>query len=229
MAKTKLQYQCTECGSLHSKWSGQCADCGAWNTLQEYISPSAGPRNARPGGYAGMSANVTAMSEVALEADPRSATQIDELDRVLGGGLVHGSVVLLGGDPGIGKSTLLLQTLAGVFAADRGRISLDGRDVSGVPAERRGIGLVFQQAALVPHYSVRGNIEYGLRARRVAAGGRCSPRWASSSSSCRSRRRRSQLRSAWRRRCWPRCWSSRRCPPPPRRTCSRARCAVTPT
>jgi len=114
MAKTKLQYQCTECGSLHSKWSGQCADCGAWNTLQEYISPSAGPRNARPGGYAGMSANVTAMSEVALEADPRSATQIDELDRVLGGGLVHGSVVLLGGDPGIGKSTLLLQTLCGL-------------------------------------------------------------------------------------------------------------------
>jgi DNA repair protein RadA/Sms len=114
MAKTKLQYQCADCGALHSKWSGQCADCGAWNTLQEYISPSAGPRSTRQSGYAGMSASVTPMSEVALEADPRSATQIDELDRVLGGGLVHGSVVLLGGDPGIGKSTLLLQTLCGL-------------------------------------------------------------------------------------------------------------------
>ena len=82
--------------------------------------------------------------------------------------LEAGQYTVLLGPSGSGK-TLLLQTLAGIFAPDRGRISLGGHDVSRVPAERRGIGLVFQQAALFPHYSVRGNIEYGLRARRVAA------------------------------------------------------------
>jgi len=109
MAKPKIQYVCTACGATHSKWNGQCSDCGAWNTLEETAIQTA-PKNPRFAGYAGAS-NVTAMKEVALEADPRSSTGIDELDRVLGGGLVHGSVVLLGGDPGIGKSTLLLQTL----------------------------------------------------------------------------------------------------------------------
>jgi len=109
MAKARTQYVCTECGATHAKWNGQCSDCGAWNTLEEAATPSS-PKNPRFAGYAGAS-HVTAMNEVALEADPRSHTGIDELDRVLGGGLVHGSVVLLGGDPGIGKSTLLLQTL----------------------------------------------------------------------------------------------------------------------
>jgi DNA repair protein RadA/Sms len=109
MAKAKVQYVCTECGASHAKWNGQCSDCGAWNTLEEAALPTT-TKNPRFAGYAGAS-HVTAMNEVALEADPRSNTGIDELDRVLGGGLVHGSVVLLGGDPGIGKSTLLLQTL----------------------------------------------------------------------------------------------------------------------
>ncbi len=107
--KARLQYQCSACGSIQTKWGGQCPDCGAWNTLEE-VAATNEPKSPRFAGYAGTS-KVTAMSEVALEADPRSSTGITELDRVLGGGLVHGSVVLLGGDPGIGKSTLLLQTL----------------------------------------------------------------------------------------------------------------------
>ncbi|HDP89767.1 MAG TPA: DNA repair protein RadA [Thioalkalivibrio sp.] len=115
MAKPKQQYQCTACGAVASKWAGQCADCGEWNTMEEMPAAPAptAARGARFAGYAGES-RIRSVDEVALEADPRSPTGMDELDRVLGGGLVHGSVVLIGGDPGIGKSTLLLQTLASV-------------------------------------------------------------------------------------------------------------------
>jgi DNA repair protein RadA/Sms len=114
MAKPRVEYKCSACGALSPKWSGQCGECGEWNTLTEAAprapAPSSSP-NPRFSGYAGMS-TVRSMDEVALEAEPRTPTQLAEFDRVLGGGLVHGSVVLIGGDPGIGKSTLLLQTLA---------------------------------------------------------------------------------------------------------------------
>ena len=109
MAKTKILYTCTACGASHNKWAGQCGDCEAWNTLVETIAPKdTGPRFT---GYAGAS-SIQSMSDISLAAEPRHATGIGELDRVLGGGLVPGSVVLIGGDPGIGKSTLLTQTLA---------------------------------------------------------------------------------------------------------------------
>ncbi|MEB4592083.1 DNA repair protein RadA [Candidatus Thiothrix sp. Deng01] len=113
MSKAKLQYYCTACGSLHSKWSGQCGDCGAWNTLEESVTLTAAkhPHN-RTGGYAGEQAVIRSLNDVSLSEDPRIPTHQPELDRVLGGGLVAGSVVLIGGDPGIGKSTILLQTLA---------------------------------------------------------------------------------------------------------------------
>jgi len=112
MAKSKIQYQCTECGSLHHKWSGQCGDCNAWNSLIESI-PVAENNSTSPRftGYAGAS-SIKSMKEIELAAEPRCATGIGELDRVLGGGMVYGSVILIGGDPGIGKSTLLTQTLA---------------------------------------------------------------------------------------------------------------------
>lgn len=112
MIKTKIQYYCTACGSLHSKWSGQCGDCGAWNTLEESISvPTSKTATTRSGGYAGEQVAIRSLHEVSLAEDPRIPTRQSELDRVLGGGLVAGSVVLIGGDPGIGKSTILLQTL----------------------------------------------------------------------------------------------------------------------
>ncbi len=110
--KQKTGYQCTECGASAAKWSGQCADCGAWNTLQETLLSRRETRAARPARAA-----IEVAADVAMASEPRTATGISELDRVLGGGLVTGSVVLLGGDPGIGKSTLLLQTLASLAAS----------------------------------------------------------------------------------------------------------------
>jgi len=119
VARGKAQYQCSACAAVAPKWSGQCADCGAWNTLEEALIPApasgAKPTAERFAGYAGRAA-ITDMSEVALAEEPRVASGIGELDRVLGGGLVNGSVSLLGGDPGIGKSTLLLQCTAALAA-----------------------------------------------------------------------------------------------------------------
>lgn len=114
MSKSKLNYSCQECGAKFPKWMGQCTDCGAWNSLvEEIVIPSLKENNPRFAGYAAASdAKVISLSNVALNNDHRMPTGINELDRVLGGGLVDGSVVLIGGDPGIGKSTLLLQTLS---------------------------------------------------------------------------------------------------------------------
>ena len=111
MAKAKLQYTCNSCGSLHNKWAGQCNDCGEWNTMSETIA--AITTNNRQG-FAGKKGNakIQALEDIQMSAEMRTPTHISELDRVLGGGLVHGSVTLIGGDPGIGKSTLLTQTLA---------------------------------------------------------------------------------------------------------------------
>ena len=111
MAKSKPVYTCTECGGESPKWQGQCPHCSAWNTLVESVGETKGP--ARYQGLAETS-RVTKLSDVEAEEAPRRSTDIGELDRVLGGGLVKGAVVLIGGDPGIGKSTLLLQALAGM-------------------------------------------------------------------------------------------------------------------
>ena len=112
MAKAKRMYGCTECGSTFPKWAGQCGECGAWNTLTETMVESGGaaPPSGRTG-WTGQQAQIRTLAEVSVEEIPRFSTASSELDRVLGGGLVDGSVVLIGGDPGIGKSTILLQTL----------------------------------------------------------------------------------------------------------------------
>ena len=116
-------YACDSCGAVSPKWAGQCAECGAWNSLQETVAapPAAGPaRSGRLAGYAGAAeTRVQNLAEVGTDEAARLATGIHELDRVLGGGLTVGSVVLIGGDPGIGKSTLLLQTLAHLAAQHR--------------------------------------------------------------------------------------------------------------
>ena len=114
MAKARTAYVCSQCGSEHSKWQGQCADCGAWNTLSAFVVEPAQTPAARRGNYAGGAAGaprITPLASVAQTHEARTSIGIGELDRVLGGGLVEGSVVLVGGDPGIGKSTLLLQML----------------------------------------------------------------------------------------------------------------------
>lgn len=115
MAKAKRLYGCTECGATFPKWAGQCGECGAWNTLVEtMVETSAGPSGRA--GWAGQQATIKTLAEVSVEETPRFTTDSTELDRVLGGGLVDGSVVLIGGDPGIGKSTILLQTLCHLAA-----------------------------------------------------------------------------------------------------------------
>ena len=120
MAKKKTAYVCTECGSDHSKWQGQCTDCGQWNTLQEFVvSSSKAPiRDARFEGYAGdtSSQGVQRLADINLNEVPRFTSGMAEFDRVLGGGLVPGSAILIGGHPGAGKSTLLLQTLCNLAA-----------------------------------------------------------------------------------------------------------------
>ncbi|PWQ94202.1 DNA repair protein RadA [Leucothrix arctica] len=113
MAKPKIQYVCTECGSIHLKWGGQCSDCNEWNTLQEETVVAAAPADKAPhrAGYAGETSRIKSVSDIDTKEEARTYTGQSELDRVLGGGLVQGSVVLIGGDPGIGKSTILIQTL----------------------------------------------------------------------------------------------------------------------
>lgn len=112
MAKTlKTLYQCTECGGTSPKWQGKCPHCGEWNTLQESLAAPE-PKNARFQSWAADTSTVQSLSAVTAAEVPRNPTGMSELDRVLGGGLVDGAVILLGGDPGIGKSTLLLQTIA---------------------------------------------------------------------------------------------------------------------
>jgi len=108
MAKPKTAYICSDCGASFSKWTGQCPDCKEWDTLSETaVAPAV--KNSRFGGYAGALAEVQPMAAVQMETATRLTTGLKELDRVLGGGLVPGSVVLIGGDPGVGKSTGLLQ------------------------------------------------------------------------------------------------------------------------
>ena len=112
MAKAKSRFVCRDCGAVYPKWQGQCHECGAWNTLEEEAAPVAPPRAGKGGGYAGVAAGqVQRLDAVELQAETLVPSGISEFDRVLGGGLVRGSVVLIGGDPGIGKSTLLLQTV----------------------------------------------------------------------------------------------------------------------
>ncbi len=112
MAKTKTVYVCSACGAQASKWSGQCGDCGQWNTLDETIAVIPARKNAAAVNYAGERADeVQLLSHIRPDDIQRIVTGISEFDRVLGGGLVPGSVTLIGGDPGIGKSTLLLQAI----------------------------------------------------------------------------------------------------------------------
>jgi DNA repair protein RadA/Sms len=111
MARVKMLYVCSSCGASQSKWAGQCMDCGEWNTMLESLAQATGKKAGFTPGITG-DIRIQSLGEVQLETEERTKTGIGELDRVLGGGLVHGSVTLIGGDPGIGKSTLLTQTMA---------------------------------------------------------------------------------------------------------------------
>jgi len=128
VAKIKTVYQCSACGGQSNKWAGQCPDCGAWNTLEETVAAAAPAKAAgRHAGYAGQDSRIEKLADVAVSATSRMPTGNVELDRVLGGGLVPGSVTLIGGDPGVGKSTLLVQTLA-AMTTDTGTLYVTGEE-----------------------------------------------------------------------------------------------------
>ena len=116
MAKAKTQYTCSDCGGTGSKWTGQCAACQQWNTMVETVIEAPGLNRLSNPQHRSLAQTAPVLSLADIEAIdvPRFGTGIEEFDRVLGGGLVPGGVVLIGGDPGIGKSTLLLQALANI-------------------------------------------------------------------------------------------------------------------
>jgi DNA repair protein RadA/Sms len=117
MAKTKIEFVCRDCGSSHHQWAGQCLDCKEWNTLEEVVISQA--TSSKPESLKDLPASkVQNLSEIKSQNNHRLSTGLSELDRTLGGGLVDGSVVLIGGDPGIGKSTLILQAIAAINASN---------------------------------------------------------------------------------------------------------------
>jgi len=153
MAKPRTAYVCRECGAESPKWQGQCGECGVWNSLAEFRTTSASERNApatgpRGIGFAPAAANaqVTSLADVSGDSQTRDSLGIGELDRVLGGGLVRGSIVLVGGDPGIGKSTLLLQALAGLRGSLRGLYVTGEESLAQVAS--RGVRLGLELAAV---------------------------------------------------------------------------------
>ncbi|SFG30129.1 DNA repair protein RadA [Sulfitobacter dubius] len=129
MAKSSSSFSCTECGAKHSKWSGRCDACGAWNSIVEDKGISSGPPSKSLGARRGSSIELT---DLATQETPPSRAQsgIAELDRVLGGGLVPASAILVGGDPGIGKSTLLLQAAAQFAKSGLKTIYVSGEEAS---------------------------------------------------------------------------------------------------
>jgi DNA repair protein RadA/Sms len=142
MAKTP-SFTCASCGAVHSKWSGMCDDCGAWNTISEDTPLSAaGPAKKGLGASRGRSVKLTALT--ASDAPPdRTLSGMSELDRVLGGGLVAASAVLVGGDPGIGKSTVLLQAAAAFAARGLSVVYVTGEEAAAqvrLRADRLGLG-----------------------------------------------------------------------------------------
>jgi len=139
VAKTKRIYSCDACGAQHLKWQGQCPDCGEWNALSETRPPS---RQEGPGASHASRAKLTRLDSLDITHVERSSSGLTELDRVLGGGLVPGAVVLIGGDPGIGKSTLLLSAIANVSGRKRGCYVTgeESLDQIALRADRLGVG-----------------------------------------------------------------------------------------
>ncbi|WP_332816416.1 DNA repair protein RadA [Ramlibacter sp.] len=141
MAKDKTNYSCTECGGSTPKWQGKCPHCGAWNTLVETVAETPAAQRHRFASLAPTSA-IAVLADIEAAEVARTPTGIGELDRVLGGGMVEGGVVLIGGDPGIGKSTLLLQALDGLQRAGTATLYVTGEESGAQVALRsRRLGL----------------------------------------------------------------------------------------
>ncbi|MSO65637.1 MAG: DNA repair protein RadA [Alphaproteobacteria bacterium] len=153
MARAAARFVCQQCGTAHPKWSGRCEACGAWNSLVEEAGPVAGPRGIAGGKKGGLAFS----SLQGGDADPpRFTTGIAELDRVCGGGLVPGSALLVGGDPGIGKSTLLLQAAAALARGGHRCAYISGEEaVAQVRMRGQRLGLANAPLELAAATSVR--------------------------------------------------------------------------
>jgi len=150
MAKDKNPYVCSECGGISAKWLGKCPACGAWNTLVEQVARAAAPagnnRLSQPQFAAlGGTSELMLLAEIEAVDVARTPTGIDELDRVLGGGIVAGGVTLIGGDPGIGKSTLLLQAVDALQRAGQNALYVTGEE-SGAQVALRSRRLQLSQS-----------------------------------------------------------------------------------
>ena len=148
MAKDKTLFSCSDCGGTSPKWLGKCPHCGAWNTLVESVVSDSSASKNRYSERAGLAPASAVMALSAIEAQDmqRTPTGQDELDRVLGGGMVEGGVVLIGGDPGIGKSTLLLQALDGLQRSGQHTLYVTGEESRAQVALRaRRLGLDHSQ------------------------------------------------------------------------------------
>jgi DNA repair protein RadA/Sms len=146
MAKRHPSFVCQECGAVYNRWKGKCEACGGWNTIAEEAggaaSPMAGPVATRPSRAKGRIFPLEGLTGEIKEA-PRTPSGIGELDRVTGGGFVHGSIILLGGDPGIGKSTLLMQATAALAMRGERVAYISGEEAVAqvrLRAERLGLG-----------------------------------------------------------------------------------------
>ncbi len=164
MAKTKTVYSCTQCGAQAPKWAGQCVDCGAWNSLVEEIQQdSGGKRGARFDNYSGTAATVQSLADVGSVPEQRMSTELPEFDRVLGGGVVRGSVVLIGGDPGIGKSTLVLQAVA-ALSQDVASLYVTGEEsLAQVSARAERLGVSAPRMQLFAETQVEKVLEVAQR------------------------------------------------------------------
>ncbi len=177
MAKEKTQYTCSDCGGISNKWTGQCPACKQWNTLVETVVEAPGLNRLSNQQHKSLAqtAPVLSLSDIEAIDVPRFGTGIEEFDRVLGGGLVPGGVVLIGGDPGIGKSTLLLQALANIshikstlyvsgeesgaqIAMRARRLDVDGRDLK-LQAEIQLEKILGTLADLKPEVAVIDSIQ----------------------------------------------------------------------
>src|SRR5476649_2505359 len=161
MAKAKTNYTCSDCGAISNKWTGQCGACQQWNTMVETVVETAGVNRLSQPQHLSLAQTAPVLSLADIEAldVPRFGTGIEEFDRVLGGGLVAGGVVLIGGDPGIGKSTLLLQSLAEI-ARERPALYISGEESGAQIALRaQRLGLLGEPGKAAPDLRLLAEIQ----------------------------------------------------------------------
>jgi len=174
-SKARTAYVCSECGADHNKWQGQCGECGAWNTLSEFVvEPASNGKSAAGVAAAGRRSSwagkvdapaVTALADVRHNEDARVSTGIGEFDRVLGGGLVPGAVVLVGGDPGIGKSTLLLQAVTRMAAVMPALYVTGEESLAQVAGRASRLGLPMEGVHALAETGIESILEHATRMR----------------------------------------------------------------